>query len=137
MYEKTHFQNDILENEIWDSFWNLESKNVDILWDYMLKVITETADIHCPVKQMKVRDDSPHWMGREIIEELHYKDFLYKKAKISGERVDWVAFRVQNTNVKKMIESVKEDYIKDQLDQNENNPKRFWRNIRDISGIGK
>ena len=29
--------------------------DVDIMWDYILYVITEVADIHCPLKRMKIR----------------------------------------------------------------------------------
>ena len=61
----------------------------------------------------------------------------YNRAKATGGMVDWEAFRIQNKNVKHLIANAKEEYIKEQLEQNENNPRKFWRNIQDISGLGK
>ena len=36
-----------------------------------------------------------------------------------------------------MILNAKEEYIKEQLENSKNNPRKFWRNINEISGLGK
>ena len=66
----------------------MESKDVELMWSYVLHIITEIADIHCPVRRMKISNDNPHWMSKEIIESIHYKDILYKNAKSSGAQED-------------------------------------------------
>ena len=52
--------------------------DVDIMWDYILYVITEVADIHCPLKRTKIRKKCPHLMEKEIIEEIYPKKNLYR-----------------------------------------------------------
>ena len=76
-------------------------------------------------------------MGREIIEEIYLKDYLYRKAKSSDNVEDWNNFCSQNKTVKKLILDAKEEYVKTQLLENSNNPRKFWRNINDLGGLGK
>ena len=97
------FQDFIIHHDLLEMFWHRENADVDLLWEYLLHIILDSADVHCPIKRMRIRENSPHWMSQEIIEELHYKDFVYRKATFSGEPQDWVAFRSQNVNVKRLI----------------------------------
>ena len=78
---------------------------------------------------MKICDNSPSWLGREIVEELYYKDDLYKFAMSTGKEIDWEYFRTQNKRVKSLILEAKEEYVKDHLEQNEGNPRKFRRHI--------
>ena len=125
-YDKNVYQRDILENNLWHLFWHTDTSDVELLWEYMLYIITMVADYHCPLRRMKIRKNSPHWMCREIVAEIYQKDFLYRKAVMSGEEHDWRNYRNQNSDVKKLVLNAKEEYIKDQLEQNNNNPRRFW-----------
>ena len=71
------------------------------------------TDFHSPTKHMKIQNNSPSWLNREIIEELYLKDDLYKRASFSGREEDWEIFRVQNKRIKKLILEAKEEYIKE------------------------
>ena len=86
---------------------------------------------------MRLREDSPSWINREIIEEMYQKDDLYKAAVASGKEEDWKFFRVQNKRVKKIILEAKEEYIKELLEDTKDNPRKFWRKINEISGLGR
>ena len=136
-YVIEQFQNSIIEHKDWALFWGEDNFDPNFLWDVMKNIITECADLHCPMKQMKIRDNSPTWFSRELIEELYHKDDLYNVAMRSSKGVDWVNFRDQNSRVKSLILEAKEEYIKDLLEQNKGNPRKFWRNINEISGLGR
>ena len=64
-YDKLLFQNDIVNHYISDLYWNSTTKNVDLLWDYILFAIVEVVDFHCPMKRMKVRRNSIALTGLE------------------------------------------------------------------------
>ena len=55
----------------------------------------------------------------------------------TGKECDWEVFQIQNKRVKKLILEPKEEYTKDLLEQNEGNPRQFWRCLNEISGLGK
>ena len=56
-------------------------------------IITEAADAHCPIKHVKINEDTPNWFNREILSEIHNKGRLYKKAKKTGNQEDWDIFK--------------------------------------------
>ena len=114
-----------MADNIWDLFWQSDTKDVELLWEYVLHIVTKAADVHSPLRRMKIRKNSPNWICKDIIAEIYYKDFLYKKAIESQDVLDWWIFRKQNSEVKLLVQHAKEDYIKDQLEQNENNPQKI------------
>ena len=120
----------------WKEFWD-EECNIDNMWNVMLQIILDCANIHCPIVNIKILDDSPNWFTKEIIEEIQYKEFLYKEAKFDDDDESWNIFRVKKKEVKKMLHNAIEAYIKEQLETQNNNPKKFWRNINNLSGLGK
>ena len=66
-----------------------------------------------------------------------HKDFLYNKAKKSNEIDDWTLFKQKKNEVKKLLANAKENFVKDKLEELEGNPRKFWRTINNISGIGE
>ena len=82
---------------------------------------------------MKISNDNPHWMSKDIIECIRQKDMSYKNAKCTNADEDWEAYKVQKRDVKNVVNSSKED----QLEHNKNNLRKFWRHVNEISGLGK
>ena len=76
-------------------------------------------------------------MTREILSELRHKDYLYNKAKKSKTERDWKMFKQKKNEVKKLLATAKENFVKEKLDELGGSPRKFWRTINDISGIGK
>ena len=103
----------------------------------MLEIITEAADIHCPVRKMKFRENSPEWITKDMISEISLKDYLYKKAKNLDTPESWEIFQRKKNEVKKLLATAKENFIQDKLEELEPNPRKFWRTINNMSGLGK
>ena len=80
-YSKDNFQNDIRTHPKWISFWALEENKLDEMWDIIFEIILETSDVHAPFKDVKIREDTPQWITRDIISEINQKDFLFNKGK--------------------------------------------------------
>ena len=136
-YRKDDFQNDIKTHPKWVSFWDLEENKPDEMWNLMLEIILETSGFHAPIKDMKIREDTPRWITKDLISEVYQKDFLFNKAKKFPSEANWEAFKKKKNEVKKLLSSAKEEFIKGKLEEHETNPRKFWRTINDISGIGK
>ena len=50
---------------------------------------------------------------------------------------DWETFKQKKNEVKKLLAMAKENFVKEKLDEHEGNPRKFWRTINSISGLGK
>ena len=136
-YRKDNFQDDIKCHPRWKSFWDLEENKPDEMWDVMLEIITEVSDFHAPLKDMKVREDTPPWITKDLISEVNQKDFLFKKAKKLPSEANWETFRRKKNEVKRLLATAKEEFVKNKLEEHEANPRKFWRTINEVSGIGK
>ena len=136
-YNKQSFQEDLLYHSRWVDFWDLDKDKPAEMWEIMLEVIQDCADHHCPIKNMKVRDDTPYWLTRDILSELDHKEYLFKRAKAQNTTESWDLFRAKKNEVKKLLNTAKENYVKNKLDELESNPRKFWRTINVLSGIGK
>ena len=82
----------ILQDKIWDMFWHSDSNDVELLWEYKLVIRTKAADVHSPIRRMKIQKNSPHWMCKEIIAEIFQKDFLKTNALGLDDIEDWFKF---------------------------------------------
>ena len=136
-YDKTTFQEEIRWHSNWEDFWEVDQNEPDKMWEVIFETIQEVADKHCPFRNMNIREDTPQWLTKEIISEINHKDFLYRKAKKSKNDEDWEIFRQKKNEVKKLLATAKENFIKNKLDELEGNPRKFWREINKISGLGK
>ena len=81
-YDKDAYQYDIIHHGMWDIFWNSRTHDLELLWSYVLHIISEIADIQCPMRRMKICNDNLHWMSKETIEYIRQKDVLDKKARL-------------------------------------------------------
>ena len=129
---KDDFQADIRNDDRWDMFWL--THDVDIAWDIFESIISTHANHHCPVKEIRVRNDSPHWFSRELLEEIYHRDRLYKRAKFSKDKQD---FQTKRKEVKIMLLRLKEEYISSKLNEEKQDPKRFWRSLNELTGFGR
>ena len=107
------------------------------MWDIILEIVQEVSDLHAPFKDMKIREDTPQWITKDLISEINQKDFLFNKAKKLPSEENWETFRQKKNEVKKLLSAAKEEFVKEKLHEYETNPRKFWRTINDISGIGK
>ena len=136
-YNKIDYQYDIRNHIGWRNFWVTKETDPIAQWEVILDIITETADLHCPKKKMRFRNDSPEWITKDMIFEISHKDYLYSKAKSTNDPSDWENFRKKKNEVKKLLSTAKEDHIKEKLNDLNGNPRKFWRVINEMSGTGK
>ena len=107
------------------------------MWDTIFEIVKENADNQCPSKNMNFREDSPEWITKEILSEINLKDYLYKKAKKTNSPDDWDVFKNKKNKVKRLLASAKENFVKYKLVELKGNPRKCWRDINEISGLGK
>ena len=107
------------------------------MWNIFYDIIVDHANSHCPLVNMYVNEKCPYWFSRDLIEEINYKNSLYRKAKTSGIEEDWLSFKLQRNVVKGLIFRAKYSYVKEQLDLNLNDSRKLWKNVSALSGLGK
>ena len=114
----------------WTSFY--DSTNVDEAWTLMQNLIVSILDQTCPIRTFHIKNYRPDWMTRELIEQIKDRDYFYKQAKKTGDTDMWNIAKHLRNITNSHIRQAKRDFVLNELKQNENNAKKFWKVIRSV-----
>ena len=121
-YDKNRFQT-LLGNVDWDSYF-LET-NPNVTWDKIMDNIVKIINVMCPLKQIKIFLNKPYWLSHHMKESINERNKLYRDAKVSGDPTTLTSARGARNRTNKLINSAKEDFIKDSRETNKSDPKKF------------
>ena len=74
-----------------------------------------------------------HWVDNELLEKIHDKDMMLKKAKRAKKLEDWIQAQTTRNEVNRFARNKKASFIKHKFEENKGNHKRFRQTIRQIS----
>ena len=128
-YDKDHFQQ-LLRDHDWSGLDDIHNPND--YWKCLLDGITIEIEKLCPLKKMVLRDYGDPWLTREIVEILKDKKRLFLKAKRSKLPGDFTAARQARNMANRMVRQAKEDFIKENLEDNNKDAKKFWEHVNNL-----
>ena len=125
-YDKVIFQT-ILKNEDWNVVHMLDDPNE--IWTHIFEKINNILCTMCPIKYIRVTTNKPYWLSHHILECINDRNSLYAKAKRNNTAENLGRARQARNTTNRLISSAKEEFIKDSLESNRSDPKKFWRII--------
>ena len=128
-YDREDFPNLVIRDNR-QSFY--DSADPAECWEIMEEKIRLHLNSMCPQKTFRVKEVDEPWVTNEILEEIKDKDRAMKKAKRTGLSADFKEARAMRNRIGRMIEQVKADFLKEQLEELAGDPKKFWRLIKTI-----
>ena len=123
------FQNKLAEAD-WTEFY--DSSDTDGAWAAMQNIIVSVLDLMCPMQTFHIKNYRPDWMTKGLIEQIKDRDYFYKQAKKTGDVDMWNIAKHLRNITNSHIRHAKRDFVLNELKQNENNEKRFWKVIRSV-----
>ena len=128
-YNKQQFENKLLEAK-WEDFYNIQDPNE--AWLFIKHNVEKALDIMCPMRTFHIKNYRPEWMTNELIEQIKDRDYFFQKAKKSGDEDAWNIAKYLRNTTNSNIRQAKREFVLDELKQNEKNPKKFWKVIREV-----
>ena len=119
-----------LTSKDWTDYYTID--DVDRLWSILYDCINQEADVMCPWRNYKIAKAKDPWITNELLEMIKDKDRLLRKAKKSQFEQHWDNARHERNIVNQAINSAKSKFIKENLNENQNDPKKFWQNIHTV-----
>ena len=121
---------DYLTNAVKESLRNTLDPNE--CWELMENSLVAFLDIHCPVKTFRSKEKKKPWISHEIITLSKDRDRAWELARETNSEADWeIARRLRNW-ASNAVKAAKANYMREELDNNKNDPKKFWRNIKNV-----
>ena len=132
-YDKDIFRRRLLEED-WRDYFQITDP--DLAWEFVLRIITKVLDTLCPLRKFQIKNYRPDWMSKELIEQIKDRDYFYCKAKKTGDADLWNMAKHLRNVTNSNIRMAKREFILQQLNNNENNAKKFWKVIREVAPSG-
>ena len=87
---------------------------------------------HAPVRRKIMRGVKCPWLQAATKKLMNERDFVLRKARRSGSEVDWSMYRRLRNQVSTRIKIEKRRYQRNEISDNMDNPKSFWKIIKNI-----
>ena len=113
----------------WDHLYDIECVNE--AWFFSLDYVYIVIDDMCPLKSFKIKNLKDPWITNEILESIHDKDILMRRAKRSDNVNDWIEARIARNKTNIEIKNIKADFIQENL-EHQNDSKKFWTDVQII-----
>ena len=86
-----NFDGEIFYENILNYNWNHLYTLIDIdeAWEYFISHIMSTIDAMCPLRTFDIKNMKDPWISNKILESIHDKDLLIKRAKRTDNVDDW------------------------------------------------
>ena len=123
-YDKPLLQT-LLTGDDWNNYY--DHTDPEELWNILYGTINKHLNIMCPIKYIRLRKNSPPWITQEIVEAINDRNKFSKMAHQDPTIENLSTARTHRNRVNRLIVNSKTTYIKDTLNNNRDNQKKFWR----------
>ena len=115
----------------------LAATEVNTKWKLFYDIVYRSADLHCPLVSLKLNIESYGWITKEVLESIVEKNRLFRIARTNQSINDWHSFRIHRKYSRNLLLHTKEEFKKNQMEINKDNPRAFWRRLNSIVGNTK
>ena len=95
----------------------------------MVYYVTDGADLVCPMIQIRLRDDTPAWFTKELLEMINRKKEIMRDIMRHNREADHLLVREQKNLVRNTLKRARQATIIANLEEYRTNPKRFWQSL--------
>ena len=110
-------------------YMNLNDPN--ILWDLMINATGDILQVMCPIRRYKQREILTPWMVADIYREIRIRERILVVFRTRSNE-SLCALRRQRNIVNSKIETAKKNYIHKIMNENNKNPRKFWKVINEL-----
>ena len=106
--------------------------DINDAWKLMYSKIKRIIDKMCPMKKFNISKRKDPWITTELLEIINDKNSQMDKAKRTKKPEDSERARFMRNECNRLVRKARARYIQEQAGNYSNDPKAFWRNIRDV-----
>ena len=101
-------------------------------WKLFEQSISTILDEMCPIKTFRIKQVKQPWITPRLLELILDKDKALKKAKKKKKLNSWNEAKRLRNACTNGLRKAKADYMKERLEINLNDQKKFWKHIQEV-----
>ena len=107
--------------------WNnvMNEIDVDHAYNTFQSMFDDVCDVHCPIKEKRIKGSFPEWINGDYIKLCKDRDYYFSRAHKSNDEDDWKMARQLRNKLNKLNRSLKKNYCNKAINENVNNSKKF------------
>lgn len=106
--------------------------DVDTAWDELYGVILAEADRMCPIMNFNIKNKRPDWYSDELMELSVNRDWLFREAKLHKNEDKLKQASELRNLVKTGVTNSRAEYFTKLINDNHDDPVRFWTCIKKL-----
>ena len=99
--------------------------------------ILAAADVHCPERNIRLRNVRPGWMTIDAVEALNDKYRLYRAAKSTKLDHDWINYKQARNHAARILKYTKEEFVVQEIESCGDDTRKLWRVLHKNLGSDK
>jgi len=119
-----------LNSKNWSPLYNMT--NVNAACSFLNSILKDVIDIHAPQMKKKVKGKHSPWLTLDLKLEMNQRDVLLRKARKSKAPNDWKLYKQCRNRCNNKIRYEKENFNKTLIEENSNQPEKFWNIVKEI-----
>ena len=129
-----NYNKDIFQVEVQNADWTAYDNETTVTgkWTELLNIVNTIIDIMCPIKVYRVKQEKEKWITPALLVLIKDKDHALKLAKKRNDPELWKVAKTIRNRCTKRLRQARADFIKENLDNNMGNSKKFWKNIQEV-----
>lgn len=117
----------------YDLSFILNYNDVNLIWSSLKGYMLACVRKHCPKRNITTKLSQPKWFTRELSELLHDRDLAFKEAYNSPQNPYLLTeAKKLRTKAKRALRTARSEFIKEQLNNNLDDPRKFWFHLNDL-----
>lgn len=110
--------------------------DVDLAWNFFKSTFVALINKHAPIRRLGVKGRDNPWFDESIAILIKQRDNAWAKAKRDKNKNPrlWDVYRALRNKCTRLIKNAKSEYYLNLLNQNLNDPNKFWKLVKSTSG---
>ena len=123
-----------MRNVEWGDLYG--SNDINVINSILETKILEVLDREAPLKVCQIRKNYRKWVSKELKDMMNDRDKLRERARTTGDRENWQAYRTKRNKVSKETKKCKDKYFKEIFSklEGENDTKKIFGTTKDLLG---
>ena len=89
-------------------------------------------DAVAPIKEIRLKQRTEPWMTSDILQSIQERDNWLNKFRKTRDPDDYKAYCKLRNDIQRKTRNSKSEYLANKIDENRNNPKKLWQQLKTL-----
>lgn len=108
------------------------SSSVDEAWSYFKLLFLSTVDKIAPLKTCRIKVRTEPWVNSDIIGAIKARNDSFRSFRKNRIPSSFCIFKKLRNEANRLIRKAKENYFKESIAENKNNPSKLWKSLKHL-----